>query len=264
MPSATLLDSILSPGALSVLFQPIYELKEQTLNLVALEALTRGPAATNAHSADVLFEYARRRGAEQRVDRLCIELALREAATIPFETAISVNIHAATVERDTDFPLYLFEACERYGIAPSRLILELIEQQRFWDESRFHHVLGQLRDAGVRIAVDDVGLGYSNHRMIAEIRPDIVKVDRYFVNGCRDNNARRAVVESIVLLACRLGGRVIAEGIETRSDLECVASLGIDMLQGFLFARPLSARCVVQRLNKRATNITNSLEGENS
>src|ERR1700686_3957395 len=104
MSEPTLLDAILAPGGLSVLFQPIYEIHGQTLTLHALEALTRGPAGTNVHRADVLFEYARRKGAEGDLDHLCIELALREVATLPTQPVVSLNVHASTLERYDDFP----------------------------------------------------------------------------------------------------------------------------------------------------------------
>jgi EAL domain-containing protein (putative c-di-GMP-specific phosphodiesterase class I) len=248
MSEKTHLDAILAPGGLSMLFQPIYAIKGQTTTLHALEALTRGPAGTNLHRADVLFEYARRKGAEVEVDHACIELALREVATLPMQPVVSLNVHAATLERDDDFPRFLFDACAACSVEPSRLILELIEQQRFRDEARFLRTLVQLRREGIRIAVDDVGLGYSNHRLMAEIHPEIVKVDRYFVKGSRGDDAALAAIESIVVLARRLHSSVIAEGIETMSDLRRVCSLGIDIVQGYLFARPLTARCVVQRL----------------
>src|SRR6202171_5901735 len=188
MSDKTLLDAILAPGGLSVLFQPIYAIEGQTLTLHALEALSRGPAGTNVHRADVLFEYARRKGAEAEVDRVCIALALREVATLPMQPVISLNVHASTLERDGDLPRFLFAARAAVSVETQRLILELIEQQRFWDEARFLRTLVQLRRAGVRIALDDVGLGYSNHRLMAEIHPDIVKVDRYFVKGSRGND----------------------------------------------------------------------------
>jgi EAL domain-containing protein (putative c-di-GMP-specific phosphodiesterase class I) len=257
MPDKTLLDAVLAPGGLSVLFQPIYAIKNQTLTLHALEALSRGPAGTNVHRADVLFEYARRKGAEAELDRVCIALALREVATLPTQPVVSLNVHASTLERDNDFPRFLFDTCAAVSIDPSRLILELIEQQRFWDKGRFLRTLVELRRAGVQIALDDVGLGYSNHRLMAEIHPDIVKVDRYFVNGSRGNDAILAAIESIVVLAGRLHSKVIAEGIETLADLRRVCSLGIDLVQGYLFARPLSARCVVQRLSERTSTLVN-------
>ena len=120
----------------------------------------------------------------------------------------------------------------------SRLILEIVEQQKFWDERAFFDALNDVRALGVRIALDDIGIGYSSHRMLIEVRPELYKIDRYFITDCTSKPSSRAAIESIVLLASRLGGRVVAEGIETLADFDTVTALGIDLVQGFYFARP--------------------------
>lgn len=234
----TLLDDILRPGGLSILFQPILEVVSGEQVLFALEALARGPKGSNVECANVLFEYVRRKGRETDVDRACITRAIAAAAGVPGEPAISINVHASTVERDRNFCDFLIEICSGHGVHVSRLILEIVEQQKFWDERAFFAALGRLRDLGVRIALDDIGIGYSNHRMLIEVRPDLFKIDRYFIHGCSENHYSRAAIESIALLADRLGGRVVAEGIETLADFETVSALGIDLVQGYYFAHP--------------------------
>jgi EAL domain-containing protein (putative c-di-GMP-specific phosphodiesterase class I) len=234
----TLIDDLLAPGGLSILFQPIFEIVDGESVLFALEALARGPRGSNIESANVLFEYVRRKGKETEVDRACIKGALAAAAGVPGAPAISINLHASTLERDPNFAQFLVETCNEHGIQVSRVVLEIVEQQKFWDERAFFGALNRLRALGVRIAIDDIGIGYSSHRLLIEVRPDLFKIDRYFINGCAENEYSRAAIESIVLLATRLGGRVIAEGIESFSDFETVGRLGIDLVQGYLFARP--------------------------
>ncbi|HYM62957.1 MAG TPA: EAL domain-containing protein [Thermoanaerobaculia bacterium] len=241
MPNQTLLHTILAPGGLSTVFQPIYEIQAGQIEIFALEALTRGPKLSNLERAEVLFEYVRRKSAEPAVDRACIELALREAARIPLNVALSINVHVATLERDEAFDRFLAGCCEATGINPSRIVLEIVEQQRYWDATRFHRMVRKLRDDGVRIALDDVGRGNSNYRMMVEVRPDFVKVDRYFVEGCDVNAGALSAIESMVLLATRLGGRVIGEGIEATAELAAVTDLGIGLVQGFLLGRPRTA-----------------------
>jgi EAL domain-containing protein (putative c-di-GMP-specific phosphodiesterase class I) len=248
----TLLHDILAVGGLSVVFQPVFEMADGQTTLFALEALARGPKGSNAERADVMFEYVRRKGREAEVDRACVETVLCAASKIPTRSAISINVHASTLEQDDDFARFLIESAERCGIAATRLILEIVEQQKYWDDERFFRAIGSLRDAGVRIALDDIGLGYSNYRTLIEVRPDFYKIDRYFVTGsCAKDNAR-AAIESIVHLARRLGGRAIAEGIESRADLETVCALGIDLVQGFHLAVP----CPASELNTTATTTT--------
>jgi EAL domain-containing protein (putative c-di-GMP-specific phosphodiesterase class I) len=241
MTHRTLMHDILAPGGLSVLFQPMIEVVDGDLNFYALEALSRGPKGSNVERADVLFEYIRRKGREIEVDRACVASALAEAARIPGKLSISINVHASTLERDERFVDLLVEACESNGVVVTRIILEIVEQQQYWNHIPFFRTLDRLRDLGVRIALDDIGLGYSNHRMLLEVCPDLFKIDRYFVHGCSERPQARAAIESIVLLASRLGGRVVAEGLETSADFETILSLGIDLVQGYYFARPATA-----------------------
>jgi len=234
----TLLHDILAPGGLTILFQPIFETPGETPMLFALEALARGPKDSNVEPANVLFEYVRRKGKEVEVDRACLTRAIAAGAGVPGSPAISVNVHASTLERDPNLSDFLVETCSAYDMPVSRLILEIVEQQKFWDERAFFHALNDVRALGVRIALDDIGIGYSSHRMLIEVRPDLYKIDRYFITDCTSKPSSRAAIESIVLLASRLGGRVVAEGIETLADFDTVTSLGIDLVQGFYFARP--------------------------
>lgn len=250
----TLIQQILGEGGLSVLFQPIYAVVDGTASVFALEALARGPRGSNAETANVLFEYVRRKGKEVEVDRACVAAILAAAATITLparteaeQPAISINVHAATLEQDDDFARFLIDSCAQHGIAVTRLILEIVEQQQYWDDARFFRTMNTLRAAGVRIALDDIGLGYSNYRTLIEVRPDFYKIDRYFVTGSKEKDNARAAIESIVLLASRLGGRAIAEGIESADDLESVRDLGIDLVQGFHLAVPQPASALTNK-----------------
>jgi EAL domain-containing protein (putative c-di-GMP-specific phosphodiesterase class I) len=91
----------------------------------------------------------------------------------------------------------------------------------------------------VKIALDDIGLGHSNYQMILDARPDYLKIDRYFVQGCGRDPDRRAVVASIVKLANDLGGLVVAEGAENQDDLKTLGIMGVEFAQCFLFSPPM-------------------------
>ena len=264
----TLLQEILSEGGLSTLFQPIFEIDGEGTSLFALEALSRGPKGSNAERADILFEYVRRKEKEPEVDRACLVSALKACGSIAADCAISINVHAATLERDTQFPEFLADVSGSFGVPLSRLILEIVEQQKYSDAERFFSTIDRLRIAGVRIALDDIGLGYSNYRMLVEIRPDFFKIDRYFVAGSSEKPNARAAIESIVLLADRLGGRAIAEGIESASDLHSVLGLGIHLAQGYYLMPPspapsLEPQQLNQNLNREKRRRVNGTQ-ENS
>lgn len=238
MKTRTLMEDILVEGGLEILFQPIVDVTNGGSQLFAIEALARGPKGSNVERADVLFEYVRRKGKELEVDRACLRAALRGARTRNETCAISINVHAATLERDDQFIFYLLEQCAAEGIAPETLILEIVEEQKYSDHLRFFRAVDALRATGVRVALDDIGLGYSNYRTLIELRPDFYKIDRYFITGCGEKDNARAAIESIALLADRLNGRVIAEGVESQEDLATVTALGVDLVQGYHFGRP--------------------------
>jgi EAL domain-containing protein (putative c-di-GMP-specific phosphodiesterase class I) len=232
----TLIDTLKRPGAIRVEFQPMLCVRGGPPRLYALEALSRGPRGSNVERPDVLFEYARRKGEESQVDSICIAEALASGSTLPGKPRLSMNVHGSTLGNVPHFAEHFLDAAESYDIAPERLMLEIVEHRAGWTMDSFRSTLGTLRDAGVRIAVDDLGVGASNFRMIVDCRPDHLKVDRYIVDGCSRDSVRAAVIASIVSLADAIGARPIVEGIEHEDDLEVVTALGVDIVQGFLFA----------------------------
>jgi EAL domain-containing protein (putative c-di-GMP-specific phosphodiesterase class I) len=241
MTEPTLLDSLLEPGNLSVVFQPVFRLSGGRWEVHLVESLTRGPAGTNMESAGVLFEYMRRKGREAAIDRVCASNALRIACEAAVGVPLSVNVHASTLQKDAEFPGFVLEALRQSGRKPEHFVVEIVEHAPAYGGPIFLRALEALRGAGVRIALDDVGLGQSNYRMMIETRPDYFKADRYLVDGCNKDPYRQAVLESLVSLARRFGSLVIAEGIEQENDLEEVVRLGIHLVQGYRLSPPVPA-----------------------
>ena len=235
MSSGSLLELVLAPGSLSVLFQPILELASDGPRLHSVECLVRGPMGSTLEPADILFDYARRKHEEPQVDRACVAAAFAAVVQLPRDMPFSVNVHAATLARDPGFVPFLIETAGRAGIDLRRVVVEIVEHAPQWTGERLGDALGALRDSGVRLALDDVGLGQSNYRMMIETRPHFFKLDRYFVDGCANDFYRQAVLESAVHLARKLGAESVAEGVERPADLETVRALGIRLVQGFLF-----------------------------
>jgi EAL domain-containing protein (putative c-di-GMP-specific phosphodiesterase class I) len=245
MKERCLLDRLLEPGALRVMFQPIFECVSTHRRLHALECLIRGPKGTNMEDPDVLLEYVRRKREESLLDRVCVATALAAAATLPGTPHLCLNVHASTLGRDRDFVSFLSDTTTAHGIAAHRLTIEIVEHAPPWDGPSFQAAIADLRRLRVSIALDDVGLGQSNYKMILDARPDFFKLDRYFVQGVHADYHRRAVLESVAQLASRFGGRVVAEGVEDRQDLDAVMAQGVELIQGFFFSRALTHASVV-------------------
>jgi len=232
-------DQLLAPGALSTRFQPIVTERGAERGVFAYECLTRGPADTNFARADILFEYGRLKGIEAMLDRACILQALATATRLG-AVDLALNVHASTLARSVGFTKDLLNAATKCGFGPEQIILEIVEQAPVLNRRDFLQALDSLRAAGFRIALDDVGHGHSNFAMMLDARPDFLKIDRHFTNGASREPMRAAVVDSITAFAARAGARVVAEGVEQEEDREYLTGLGIDLLQGYLFARPMT------------------------
>jgi len=236
--TACLMDRILGPGGLTVRFQPIVQVEDGRARVHGFEGLVRGPAGSTVESAAVLFDYVRRKHEEVAVDQACIAAILAAAGDIPSDVRLSVNVHAVTLARAPGFASFVLRHLEANGIEPARLTVEIVEHAHQWAGPALMEALGRMRASGVRVALDDVGQGQSNLRMIVDCQPDYLKLDAYFVRGVEHDPFRQAVLQSVAVLAARLGGEAVAEGVEHRAEVETALALGISLFQGFYFATP--------------------------
>ncbi len=230
-----MLERLHQPGAIRIEFQPIVCVRNGKPCLYAYEALARGPKNTSMERPDVLFEYARRKSAEDQIDLICIREVLSAARQLPESPSISINVHGSTLTNVEKFTQMLYTLAGAFGISLDRIMLEIVEHRAPWSMETLRTTLDDLRAHGVRIALDDLGVAASNYRMVVDCRPDHLKVDRYVVSGCSNDRYRLAVLRSIVTLAESCGATPIAEGIEEVSDLNTVVELGIDKIQGWIF-----------------------------
>lgn len=234
-----LLQRVLSKDAVVPVIQPIFQLDANGYSLAGVECLSRGPAGTPFQRADAVFAYARHKRAEHIVDQHCISVILQAASAIPAHIPLFINVHASTLGRCGDFCDWLCATAAQNSIDPRRLTIEFVEHTPPWSKSEFLRNLEALRNAGMRIALDDVGLCHSNLQMMVEAKPDYLKLDRYFIDGCHRDRYRRAVVASVAKLAEEMGSSLIAEGIEDPADLAVLQGAGITLVQGYLFCRPI-------------------------
>ena len=230
------LERLLAPGGVRTVFHPIYEISgNRATELWAIEALVRGPEGTDLEQASPLLEFVRRKRAEPAIDRACIGTALLEAATLQGQPSIALNVHASTLGRDLEFVPFLVDAVTRNGCVPERIIIEVVQQTPTWHEQTFRRNLELLRARGFRLALDDLGVGHANLRLLLDTRPNVLKIDGSIVRGCHSDYYRWALVEWAHMLATRLGAWSLAEGIEDQADLAAVTACGIRLVQGYVF-----------------------------
>lgn len=237
----SLLDRVLQPGALSVRFQPIYDIRPASPQPHSIECLIRGPHRSTLEAPDLLFEYARRKREEANVDRAAIATIADAAATVHPDSRLHVNVHASTLGRDTSFAGFMRRVFENRGVELTRVVVEIVEHTDYVEEKAFLRSLAELRAAGCSIALDDVGSGRANFRMMLVCQPSLLKIDRVLVQGVAQDVYRRAILGSLRRLADDFGIAIVVEGIEVQPDLDAVRELGIEYAQGYLMARPMTS-----------------------
>jgi Amt family ammonium transporter len=244
----------LDAAQLSLSYQPIVDLAD--MRLVGMEALLRWDHPTRgAISPSEFVPIAEESGLILPIGRWVLQEACRQArewqvrhgATV----SVSVNVSAHQVATDGLAEL-VTETLRETGLGPGGLTLEITESVLLGDVERVIARLAELKSLGVRIAIDDFGIGYSSLSYLRFLPVDVLKIDRSFVNAVDSGAAERAVVRSIVSLSQILGLRTVAEGIETTSQLDALRTIGAHLGQGYLFARPLSAAAMSRYLARHA------------
>lgn len=225
-------EQALSSGAITMAMQPIIGLADG--RCVGVEALARFPALNLA--PDVLFEQAYEAGLAAELELAAVRAALAQRRHLPAALYLSVNIGP------TGIMAAGFAAAVRSGGPLDGLVLEITEHLSVAEYAALSQVLAPLRADGMRLAVDDVGAGYASLRHVLRMRPDIIKIDRSLIDGIAGDVAQRSIVTSIVLLSLDLGAQIVAEGVERPADASALADLGVDLVQGYLFAAPTTDR----------------------
>lgn len=235
-PQQALLDQIIRHGLVQVVFQPIVQLADG--ELYGYEALVRGPSDSILHSPVMLFEQAARSGLSGVLDQVCIAAILREFARLELPGILFVNVIPDTLLSDDVSVTALLGMLSLAGIPPARVVLELTETRPNAGYPALRQVADALRGSGIRLALDDLGEGFSNLRLWSELRPDVVKLDKYFVQNIHQDPLKAQFVRSLVDMARASGASLVAEGVEQAEELQLLRELGVGMGQGYLIARP--------------------------
>ena len=215
--------------------QPIARLYDS--HVIAYEALARFTPREPILTPDHLFSAAADLAMQARVDLACLRAALREAPR--FNGAdLFANVLIGTL-LDPAGMTALDDAVREAAVDPASVVLEFSEREPVPDLARLQAIAAELRVRGFRIAVDDAGSGHASMRLIAELRPDFIKVDRSLITTVDTDNARRALVVALLSFSGHIGARLIAEGIETDAERETLLRLGVMYGQGYLLGRPV-------------------------
>ena len=217
-------------GSPRIVFQPIVDLRSRTV--WALEALSRFDGEPD-RPPDEWFAEAHRVGFGVALELKALTTALALLHRLGVAT-MTVNLGPdALCSPGLDGVLA--------GVAPERLVLEVTEHELMGDVGRTRAAVERLREAGFRLAVDDIGAGYAGLAKIVNLAPEIIKLDRTLVARIDKDPTRQALVRAGVGFAGALGAALVAEGVETEEELRTLLDLGITLGQGFHLGRPQPA-----------------------
>jgi diguanylate cyclase (GGDEF)-like protein len=236
-------------GELVIDYQP--ETDVATGDVRKVEALVRWRHPKHGLLApDQFIPIAEQTGLIRTVTRHVLDLALAQCAVWQasgVELVVAVNISGRDLV-DLDFPAEVEELLTKWKIRPSKLELEITERTIMTDSFRALAILARLNELGVRIAIDDFGIGHASLASLRRLPIDVIKIDRSLVQSMTENQRDAALVRMAIDTGHSLGLEVVAEGVETESTLRRLEALGCDTLQGFLLGRPQAASLIPEQL----------------
>ncbi|MDP2715080.1 bifunctional diguanylate cyclase/phosphodiesterase [Rheinheimera sp.] len=232
----TELERILAHKLLTPLFQPLVALSDGSV--WGYEALIRGPSDSALHSPILLFKTAQAFDLLEELELLCRQISINAFAAAKVDGLLFLNVNPLLL-LTSDHPSGLTKKyIQQAGLEPDRIVIELSEQFQVEDTGLFISAVKHYRDFGFKIAIDDLGSGFSGLRLWSELQPDIVKIDRYFIDQLHLDPIKKAFVKNIIELAKNTQSVIVAEGIETSEELITCKELGADFGQGYLLGRP--------------------------
>lgn len=235
-PHGDVLQHLMENRGLHVVYQPILDVHQG--RHFACEALIRGPENSALHTPTTLFAAAASAQCTHELEWLAVEIAILQFAAQHCALRLFVNMSIGCLHASRKRLVAVHQDLLRLGVPPSRIVIELTENESVTDFSDLQETLQDFRRIGIQIAMDDMGEGFSNLRMWSAVRPEFVKIDRHFVSGIDTDPLKLHFVRAVHEIADACGSALIAEGVETGAQLAVLRDLGIRYLQGFGIAQP--------------------------
>jgi EAL domain-containing protein (putative c-di-GMP-specific phosphodiesterase class I) len=199
---------------------------------------------------------AERSGHIQKLTDILFRKGLAELAKWPHDISLSFNLSARDIS-DQTFVLSLLGQIMKSGLSPSRLEFEITETAVMSDLATASTLIKTLRSSGCKIALDDFGSGYSSFGYLDELPLDKVKIDRSFIRKVPHSNTSREIVAGIIGLCRKLDLRCVLEGVETEDEMALLAELKPDLIQGYLYGRPMSGEDAMRMISDQQQPIEN-------
>lgn len=224
------------PGQLYPVYQPVVQLED--LKVVAHEGLMR--LREPSCSPLELLDLARAQGRLGELESLAARVVATGYDYASPAVHLLVNVSSKAILQHSVRPDDILRSLAVSGADLSRFVIELTERDITEDAGRLAEAVGYLRASGIRVALDDFGNGHSNFEMWHEVCPELVKIDRYLIDGIANSAGKLSIVRALITVADTTGAELIAEGIEREDDLVVIRDLGIRYGQGYLLGRPVA------------------------
>jgi len=225
--------ALLKTKNIRTLFQPIVDMRSK--RIIGFEALTRVLSDTPTEEATYLFSAAREAGVVKELDEICVETALKTAQAMGDDKKLFLNLNQETL-LDKKIMGRLFN--DRGVLDYKNIVIELTEQSILRSFDKVRDALLELKKKGVSVAIDDLGGGAVSLRDVATLKPDYIKFDRSLIRQIDVSTTKQQIVLSMILFAKGINALTTAEGIETREEYEAVRMCGVNLGQGYYFAKP--------------------------
>ncbi len=240
-------------------FQPIFDV--HLSKPIGYEALMRAPVTMFNCSPIEFFDTALAYGLLAELELCCRRIAIKRFVELKLEGLLFLNASPLAIEQNKHKASRVPDILLEYGLAPERIVIEITERYEARNETLLKDGLKRYRDLGFKIAIDDLGTGHSGLKQWSEVRPDIVKIDRYFISDCANNIVKRELIRTIFELGKATGVAIIAEGIENEEEYLTLRKLGMKYAQGYLLGRPETApnmslpKLLAEQAIKRSANL---------
>jgi EAL domain-containing protein (putative c-di-GMP-specific phosphodiesterase class I) len=220
---------------LKMVVQPIVDIRTGTAH--AYEALARFGQPRAGGSPLHWFALAEELGERAALERACVRQGLELLSSRPHGTSLSLNLSAPVLLEESTMTM-LYDAGDSLAENLSGLIIEITEETLVHSDMELLNAIAPLRARGARLAVDDMGAGYSGLRQITTVLPSYLKLDRSLVSDIDSDKDRAALVGALAGYSKQVGSLLVAEGVETEAELDAIRRLGVPLVQGFYFSRP--------------------------
>jgi EAL domain-containing protein (putative c-di-GMP-specific phosphodiesterase class I) len=239
--------SLIHKHKITTVFQPILSLTEN--DTLGFEILNRPEPTLCFPTTDKFYDYVGQSETVFMVEAFLRDLSLERYSEQVIHTQkhkdqlVFLNIQPQVLTDSAYRSGNTLELLSKYNLSPSQIVLELTEKEAVIDYSRFEKIIDNYRQQGFRVAVDDAGTGYNSLKTLVYLKPEFIKIDKSLIRNIHNNPAQQHLVELLLEFAAQSDTNVIAEGIETLSELRFLQRLGVSYGQGYALGKPNSLLC---------------------